>query len=101
VESATGWWVHGARDLPGQPFAADGLFWVRFGDGADQLFRVWVDRALVDIFDLSLLDHTPQVHDSHPVTDAADHPQVVGYEQDREGQVLFEIHEEVQDLGLD
>jgi hypothetical protein len=59
-----------------------------------------MDRTLVEIFDYPFLDHTPQIHYSHPVAYAANHPQIVGYEQHRERQALFEIHEKVQDLGL-
>jgi hypothetical protein len=47
------------------------------------------------------LHHPAEIHDDHPVGEVLDHAEIVADEEVGEAEFLPEVHEEVQDLGLD
>ena len=49
----------------------------------------------------AILDQLADVHHRHAVADVLDHAQVVGHEQVGQPELLLQILEQVQDLGLD
>ena len=61
---------------------------------------VRVDRALVDLVLVAHLHDPPQVHHGHPVGDVAHHRQVVGDEDVRQPEVLLQVLQQVDHLGL-
>jgi hypothetical protein len=60
-----------------------------------------VPRPGEELVRRSYLDHFAEVHDGDPVADVADDGQVVGDEDVGEPQLVLEIGEQVDDLGLD
>ena len=53
------------------------------------------------LLDGSQLDDLAQVHERHPVAHVADNRQVVGDEDVGQAELLLEIGQKVDDLGLD
>ena len=58
-------------------------------------------RIVEDLLGRTLLDHLAGVHHADPVAHRADHPEVVGDEQDRGVGVRSQGTHEVEHLGLD
>ena len=103
MEAAAGRWIDRAWHvaLEDDPLALVGQIRIRDRDGREQGLRVGHDRSLVEIFGRRDLDELPQVHDSDPVAHVADDPEVVRDEDVGEGELLLEIVQQVQHLGLD
>src|SRR4051812_3017857 len=57
--------------------------------------------VLVDLLRIALLDDLAEVHHGDPVTHRPDDGEVVGDEQVREPELLLQVLEQVEDLGLD
>ena len=55
----------------------------------------------VELGDVGHLHELAEVHHANAVADVLDHRQVVGNEQEREIELLAEVDEQIQDLGLD
>ena len=47
------------------------------------------------------LNHTSQIHDYDPVADMFNHAEVMADEQIGQIHVVFQVHEQIEDLGLD
>jgi hypothetical protein len=60
-----------------------------------------VEWVAVEGVPISDLDHPAQVHDGHPVGDVLHDGEVVSHEEQGQVQLLLELGEEIQDLGLD
>jgi hypothetical protein len=58
-------------------------------------------RVLVQLRDRRQLDELAQVHHAHPVADVLDDRQVVGNEQVGQLELVAQLDEQVEDLGLD
>ena len=54
----------------------------------------------VDLVRIALLDDLSEIHDSNPVADMADDRQIVGNEEIGDTQLLLQISEQVDHLGL-
>ena len=74
---------------------------VQGGDGRHKGLGVGVQQVVEEFFGLGLLHHGAQVHDGHLVAQVADHGHLVGDEEHGQGELLPQIHHQVQDLGLD
>jgi hypothetical protein len=55
----------------------------------------------VDLVGRPDLHHPAEVHDHHLVRHVVDHAEVVGDQQDREAELVAQVLEQVEDLGLD
>ena len=71
------------------------------GHGGQQRLRVGVGRALVDLLLVAGLHDLAEVHDRDAVTDVSHDRQVMGDEDVGEPELVLELLEEVDDLGLD
>ncbi len=71
------------------------------GSRRKQRFGVGVRRVVKYLVTGSGLDHPPAVHHRYPIGDVADHRQVMGDQYITQPQLLLEIEEEVEYLGLD
>ena len=60
-----------------------------------------MERVLVDGVGRPELHDLAQVHDRDPVGDVADDAEVVGDEEVGEAELLLQVLEQVEDLGLD
>ena len=60
-----------------------------------------MQRLIVQIVTVSQFDNHPQIHDCHTVTYMTDHAEIVGDEEISQPQLLLQIFEQVDDLGLD
>src|SRR6266566_4509671 len=96
-------WVDGRRDLAlEKDWRALGLqVRVRDGDRALQNLRVGVQRPLPDYSARPNLDDLAEVHDGDTVADVAHHGKLVCDEEVGEPELLLQIFEQVDDLGLD
>ncbi len=65
------------------------------GDG------VRVQRPCEEVGRVCQLDHLPEIHDRDPVGDVPDHGEIVCDEQVGQPEVLLQLDEQVEDLGLD
>ena len=103
MEAAAGRRVGRRRDVADQDQAPALGLDRRIGDRhrADQGGRVRVQRIAVELERRGLLDHLAQVHDRDPVADVAHHAQVVRDEQVGQPELLLQLREQVDDLGLD
>ena len=70
-------------------------------DRRQQGAGVGMDRLGVELLGGRELDQLAQVHDCDPVGDVADDAEVVGDEDVRQAEVVLEVVEQVDDLGLD
>jgi len=55
---------------------------------------------LEELSDRGNLHDSPSVENGHPIGDLPDHCEVVGHENEREGEPFAEVHEKIQYLGL-
>ena len=60
-----------------------------------------MQRRGVEVLGRGDLDDPAQIHHGHAVADVLDHRQVVGDEQVGEAELLLQVLEQVDDLGLD
>ena len=74
---------------------------VQLGHRGQQGLGVGVADPVEQLTGLGLLGHLAGVHDDHPVGAPGDHAHVVGDEDHGHGQLLAEVVDEVEDLGLD
>ena len=76
---------------------------VRIGDrhGREQRLGVRVDRPLVELLRRRELDDLAEVHHRDAVGDVADDAEVVGDEDVGQRELVLEVVEQVDDLGLD
>ena len=103
VEAASGRGVQRAGDVPLEQYAQPSPLQVRVGhrDGREQGMGVGVHRLREQPLRRGALHDLAQVHHRDVVAHMAHHRQVVGDEQVGEAQLLLELVEEVQHLGLD
>src|SRR3546814_1409400 len=66
-----------------------------------QCLGVGVVGSVEDILGDGDLHHAAEIHDDHAVGDVLDHREVVADEEIGEVEVLAQVHEKVDDLGLD
>jgi hypothetical protein len=69
--------------------------------GVEQCLEVGMLGAPKDIVERAGLHDLPLVHDHHLFGDIGHHAQVVGYHQHRHAELLLQIGEQFEDLGLD
>ncbi len=74
---------------------------LQLGNGRQQGPRIGVRGPAEDGRGRAHLDDAPAVHHGEPAAHVPDDVKVVGDEEQRQVQALLEIHEEVDDLGLD
>ena len=70
------------------------------GLGAEQFARVGVLRIVENLRRRAFLDHQPLLHDENPVGDAPHDAEVMGDEQKPHAHLVFQILQQVEDLGL-
>src|SRR5439155_14785267 len=101
VEVAAGRRADGARHVAFQedPLALD--LRVRDGHGREERLRVGMTGVRVEILGPGDLHDLPQVHDGDPGRDVLDDGQVVRDEEVRQVELLLEVFQEGDDLGLD
>src|SRR6516165_11296328 len=58
-------------------------------------------RRGVDLAALGRLDNAAEIHDSHAAADVLDHRQVMGDEKKGKGELLLQVFQEIDHLGLD
>src|SRR4051794_17156555 len=85
------------------PFLAPNAHLARIGhrNCREQCLRVLDLGAPVDLVRSALLDDLPEVHHRDPVTHPPDDSKIMGDEEVREPELVLEVLEEVEDLGLD
>src|ERR1019366_1062393 len=69
-------------------------------NGLKQSLRIRVFRIVKNVIDLSLLDHSTQVHDDDVVGHLCDHAEVVRDEHDGHSPFLLNLSQQIQDLRL-
>ena len=79
------WWLAGCQPL------GDLDPRVRFGHRIDQGFGIGVQGGFKQLSGISHFDDLAQIHDCNPVTDLANHGQVMGDKQDRQTQAFLQI----------
>src|SRR5215204_5961210 len=77
------------------------LVGVGYGDGREQRGGVGVARLVVERVPVGDLHDLAEVHDGDPIGDVLYHGEVVGDENVGEVELLLQILQEVDDLGLD
>src|SRR5207237_783880 len=90
-------WVAGQHDARASGFDGD----IPDRDRREEGDRVGVERVDVELLGQCQLDHLAQVHHGDAVADVADDGEVVGDEEVGEVELLLQLLEQVQDLGLD
>src|SRR6056297_2156673 len=70
-------------------------------NGGQQVFRVLVLRRAIDLLGGAVFDQLALVHDADIVGDEVDHAQVVRDEQVGQPELLLQVQQQVEDLGLD
>ena len=73
---------------------------VGHGHGRHQRPRVGVQRRVVELARLRLLDQPAEVHHTDPVADVADDGEVVGHDQEGQPELVLQLLEQVDHLGL-
>ena len=108
VESARGRRPQRARHvafqpdaLPAFPLARRAAERLGHRNRRQQRHRVRVPRLGVQLVPVGDLDDLAQVHDRHPVADMPDHGQVVRDHHVGQAQLVLQVLEQVDDLGLD
>src|SRR5579884_1161654 len=103
VETAAAGRVHRRGHITGQDDALALAFDPRVRDrhGREQGLGVGMGGMEIQLVPVGQLDHTAEVHHGHSVTDVAHDAQVVGDEQVRQLQLVLELFQQVDDLGLD
>lgn len=104
VEGAAGGAVGGVGDVAGEDDAFAGSrvgAVVDLGDGGEQGLGVGVGGGCVQRFRVGELDDLAEVHDGDAVGDVPYDAEVVGDEDVREPELVLEVGEEVEHLGLD
>src|SRR5215212_6249411 len=103
VEVAPAWRVRGRGHVSGEyhALAFTFLLWVGDGDGGEQRGGVGVAGFAVQSRPVSDLHDLAEVHHGYPVRDVLDHREVVGDEDVGEVELLLEVLQQVDDLGLD
>ena len=71
------------------------------GEGRRQRPRVRVRRGAEHVGGRALLDDPARVHDGEPVADLDQHGEIVRDEQHGESELVLELLQQLQDLGLD
>jgi len=77
------------------------LIGVDEGDRGEERLGVRVNRALVEHVRRRLLDDHAEIHDGDPIRDMADDAEIVCDEHVGEPELVLEVVQEVDDLGLD
>ena len=82
VEAAAGGRVDRTGYIPGQDGTTAGavFFRVWYRYRREQRLGVRVERMLIEFITVGQFGHHAQVHDRHPVTDVADHAEVMSNE---------------------
>ena len=70
------------------------------GDGLQQGFRIWMEGGAVEFDRRSDFNDPPEVHDGHALAQVFDHGKIVGDKEVGQTELLLDIIEEVDDLGL-
>jgi hypothetical protein len=68
--------------------------------GAEQLARVGVLGAVVDVVERAALDYPPPLHYQHPVGDLGDHAEIMGDQDRRQAALAVQPREQREDLRL-
>ena len=71
------------------------------GDGGEESLGIGVGGVGKELLLLRIFHHFAQVHDRHMGGDVLYHTQIMGDEDQRDAQLLLQVHEQVDDLGLD
>src|SRR5215217_1141493 len=103
VEVAAGGRVDRARDVAAEDDPLAALLDHRVGNrhGGQESLGIGVERFLVEGDAVRHLDDLAEVHDGDAVGDVLDDGEVVGDEEVGQTELLLEVFEEVDDLGLD
>ncbi len=69
--------------------------------GGEQRLRVGMHRRVVDGGLVALLDDAPEIHDGDAIRGVFHHRKVVGDEQIGKAELVLQVLQQVNDLGLD
>ena len=100
VEAAAGGGVDRVRWVPGQGRHLRPRIRVHRGHRGQERRRIGMGRRGQHRVGRADLDHLAEIHHRHPVADEADHVEIVADEQVGEVELLLEVHQQVQHLGL-
>ena len=98
---AAGWWVNWARDLARQSDALPFHSWIRNRDRRQQRFGIGVQRRGIKLAGWRGLDDAPEIHDGNALADMLDDRQIMGNKQISEPELLLQVLQQIDDLGLD
>lgn len=70
------------------------------GDGLQQGFSIRMERRAVEFDRRSDFDNPPEVHDGHALAQVFNHREVVGDKEVGQTELLLDVIEEVDNLGL-
>src|SRR5262249_14988552 len=100
-ESAAGRQIDQRWRQPGNGGQPPWLGPVNPGDRPKQAPGVRVLGVVEDVVLVALLDDPARVHDGHPVSDVRDDTHVVGDKHNGRAELVLELLDELEDLGLD
>src|SRR5215467_2561617 len=103
MEHTSSWRIQRAGHLSREEYPLSLRVYYRVGYGycGQERLGIWVERVRIDLIPLRDLDDVAQVHHRHPIADVPYHRQIVGDEQVRQVELLLELLQQVDDLGLD
>ena len=95
-------WIHRRWKIAREQLADTRTLFVRIRNrhGADERARIGMTRTIVEVFSRGDLHCRAQIHDENTMADMTDDGEIVGDENQREPEVLLQIHEQVDDLRL-
>src|SRR5215475_5063291 len=102
MEHTSSWRIQRAGHLSREeyPLSLHVYYRVGYGYGGQERLGIGVERVSIDLVPLRDLDDVAQVHHRHPIADVPYHRQIVGDEQVRQVELLLQLLQQVDDLGL-
>src|SRR6202166_329145 len=94
-------WMGGARNLALQPDAPPRHFRIRDRDRRQQRLRIGVQRRGIEFARRCGLDDAAEIHHRDAPADMLDDRQVMGDEEISEPDLLLQVLQQIDDLGLD
>src|SRR5215468_4104658 len=90
-----------ARHIATQPDALALHPWIGYRDRRQQRFGVGMFRRRIELTRRCRLDDAAEIHDGDAPADMFDDRQIMGDEEISEPQLLLQVFQEIDDLGLD
>src|SRR4030088_1524596 len=101
MKMAAGWWLNGAGYLAAQSDALPLHFWIRNRDRRQQRFGIGMQRRGIKLAGGRGLDDAAEIHHGNAPADVLDDREIMGNEEIGEPELLLQILQEIDDLGLD